>query len=425
MHCRTCGTELPYRKMMCVRCGDLSPNYIESVGGAGANEVVKEDDFIDAFDVEASLLERIVTDTPCDECWGGGFVPSSITLIGGPPGGGKTSLLIYLAKRFAAKTGKPAYLVSAEQDKGEIKIALNRFWPELQPGMLRLLKKMGAGGTLDEAALDKVPPGMLILDSISALCGNDKLAQIQVGKRYKQYAVKYKAPTFIIAHMTKESDFAGLMTLQHDVDVLVTVFPEDDGPRTLKAWKNRFGPTHKEYKLLLTEHGYEAVPEPEEKKGKRGKVLPMPPPVTLIPRDEGASSASKSSASKDSKEKESKAKVIPIGGFKPASLERPPPLETITTPEGQRLVRRVKKPVGTTLLKEPLTATVKEVAAKSREAQATAIEGEAVKRKRPAMPRTPDLKAKATSNRKTKDGKGREAKKPAARKRKSDEETRV
>lgn len=311
--------------MLCQRCGEYSPNSSDGMIG----EAVKEEDFIDAMDVEASTVERIITGGPWDECWGGGYVPTSITLLGGAPGAGKTTLLMQMSILFAEKTKKPTYYISAEQDKGELKMTLQRINLPFERGQLRMLKKFGAGGSIDEHTLDKTPPGMLILDSVSALCGNDKHAQIAVAKRYKQYAVKYQAPTFLIAHMTKESDFAGLMALQHEVDTLVTLFPEDDGLRHMKAWKNRYGPTHAEYKLLMTERGLVSPPPKGDKKRKKFVGGPVP--------------------------FESAVEAPVVAFVAPAAKARRPK-------KGEKLGRE------------------------------SAIEGEALKRKRPPMPREPARK---------------------------------
>lgn len=267
MICSFCNGPLLFGKVTCSKCGMICTS--NSPGGS-----VKEEDFVDAFDVDAMAVERIVTGlAPCDECWGGGFVPTSITLLGGAPGAGKTTLLLQLSILFAQITKKPTYYISAEQDKGELKMTLNRFGMNLERGQLRVLNKMGAGGEIDITVFKKVPPGMIILDSVSALCGKDKELQIAVCKRYKQYAVEHKAPVFLIAHMTKEHDFAGMMALQHEVDTLATLFPDDGdnpehhGRREMQAWKNRNGPTHKIFYLVMTAAGLVALPpEPEKKK---------------------------------------------------------------------------------------------------------------------------------------------------------------
>jgi hypothetical protein len=187
-----------------------------------------------------------------------------------------TTMLLQISIKMAEITKKPTYYISAEQDKGELKLTLDRIGLPLERGMLRLLKKMGSGGEINEEAFTKTPPGMLILDSVTALCGKDKEAQVVVAKRYKQYAIKLLAPVFLISHMTKEGDLAGLLTLQHEVDTLMTLFPNDNerskycGAPLLEAYKNRYGATRKNHQLIMTPNGLVGAPE-EKGKDKKSK----------------------------------------------------------------------------------------------------------------------------------------------------------
>jgi hypothetical protein len=376
--CKNCGGFLMPGKIFCQRCGHITAD-AASTGTVGAP--VKDDDFIDATDVMAQSVARLVTGGPWDEAWGGGFVPSSITLLGGAPGSGKTTMLLQLSILLAKLTSKPTYYISAEQDKGELKLTIDRLGLPLERGSLRMLKNFGAGGSIDESTFTKAPPGMIILDSISALCGNDKHTQIAICKRYKQYAVKHSAPTFLIAHMTKEHDFAGLMALQHEVDTLVTLFPEDDGMRHLKAWKNRYGPTHAEYRLLMTEQGLVTPPKkPDKKMRKLLGIKDAPPEEAPGPLEE------------------------------PSPRERkppkPPPDEIVV--DGQKLVRKKKGAKAGS--EEPRSKGGKSKGDKPpkklektdpwKPARAAAIEGDAPRRKRPAVKRTKEALKAAKKRRK-------------------------
>lgn len=183
-----------------------------------------------------------------------------------------TTWLIQVGVVVAKITGRPTYLISAEQDKGELKMTIDRLQLPLERGMLRVLKKMGAGGSIDEEIFKQFPPGMLILDSVTALCGKDKEAQVAVGRLYKQYSIKYKAPSFLISHMTKEGDMAGMLTMQHDCDCIASFFACDNersryhGMPALELHKYRFGPTHKEWQLIMTPLGLVRAPAEKLKK---------------------------------------------------------------------------------------------------------------------------------------------------------------
>ena len=183
-----------------------------------------------------------------------------------------TTWLLQVGAVVARVTKRPTYFISAEQDKGELKMTIDRLQLPIERGMLRVLKKMGAGGAIDEEIFKKEPPGMFILDSVTALCGKDKDAQVAVGRLYKQYSIKYRAPSFLISHMTKEGDLAGLLTLQHDVDCIASFFPSENersryyGMPALELHKYRFGPTHKEWQLIMTEFGLVRAPQEKLKK---------------------------------------------------------------------------------------------------------------------------------------------------------------
>ena len=251
-------------KMLCRHCGCYTT---ASVAGG----TVSESDFVDACDVEAMAVSRIVTGLWWDKPFNGGFVPTSATLFGGSPGAGKTTLLFQIAFAMAQVTGKPSYYISAEQDKGEIKMTLDRLGLDLKPGMIRLLKTMGSGGSIDQDVLKKNPPGMFILDSLTALCGKDLKAQVDVGREYKKLAVTWKAPTFMISHITKENDLAGLITAQHDCDTIASLFMNDNdrskfsGKPILCIHKNRFGPTNVDYQLIMKSTGLIEAPKKDGK----------------------------------------------------------------------------------------------------------------------------------------------------------------
>src|ERR1700690_3348105 len=83
--CRNCGEFLPPKKMLCTKCGDWTPNDGETTNLASVSEA--RTTTLDQ--VEAISIERIKTGGPWDDVWGGGFVPGSLTLMGGSAGMGK------------------------------------------------------------------------------------------------------------------------------------------------------------------------------------------------------------------------------------------------------------------------------------------------------------------------------------------------
>lgn len=399
--CRDCGLILSPGDSRCRRCGQFTANPIPKAGAITSAQV-KEKDLIDAMDVQAQDIARILTNTPFDSVWGGGFVPTTCTLLGGAPGLGKTTMLLQLAVIFYHLTQKPSYYISAEQHKGALKMTIDRMELPLERGMLRMLDTQSGGGSIDEAVLRATPPGMIILDSVSALCGNNKHEQVAVCKQYIKYGVNHKCKVFLIAHMTKEHDYAGLMALQHEVDTLVTIehleerkanqvlrkifgekrmrqamySDEEDTEieqflgniRALTPWKNRYGPTGQQYYFSMTSKGLIGLPDPpkEEKRQRLAKAV----------GDDFEDEDEEDDEFEDGEDE----RPARVAKPKPRAVRAPTKPETIEV-NGQKLVRKPRP---------------------KKDDRAAAIEGEALKKKRPPMPKK---KAKKTSKAKVKEKK--------------------
>ena len=214
-------------------------------------------------------VKRISVGQPWDECFGGGIVSTSSILFGSSPGGGKTVSLLQLSSEIAKATGRWAHYITAEQSPTNITLVAER----LNISNLDRFKVNGSEfATLGEEAavraFENFPPAVFVFDTLSAVCEDDTHGLLNTVKRYKRYSMAYAAPSFFGCHMTKEHDYAGPLALQHEVDTLITVFIQcDDGLRELRVWKNRFGPTHKTYEMLMTEQGLVGIPEKKMKKG--------------------------------------------------------------------------------------------------------------------------------------------------------------
>jgi DNA repair protein RadA/Sms len=190
-------------------------------------------------EVKPAASERIVSG-PWDECWGGGLVRTSTTLIGGSPGAGKSTLLLQIADAIAGNEPQPAVYIAAEEALAEIKDRADRLKIDNQRS-IRMVPAMGGGMNIAEI-LEATKPCLIILDSLQGFAGDDDALAIEICGIMKKFSTQYKAPSVIISHVNKEGGIAGLMTLQHAVDTLFTFFPdEEDGVRVLNVLKNRNG----------------------------------------------------------------------------------------------------------------------------------------------------------------------------------------
>lgn len=211
-------------------------------------------------EVEASDIDRIDIGE-FGYSWGGGIALTSVTLMGGSPGAGKSTLMLQLAGLVIAQSDeiKPILYIHSEEEPGQIKGRADRL---KIPGLEHIRMFSAFGGDADIVdALMQIDPCFCILDSLSGIAGEDAEKALDICKTLKMFASNSGCPAIIIDHITKEDAFAGRMTLQHTVDTLITFYPDEtkNDIRKLKTIKNRFGPAIIEQTLTMTEYGLKIV----------------------------------------------------------------------------------------------------------------------------------------------------------------------
>lgn len=249
--CRVCEAVLKPNAAKCTECN------------AWNNDDPEKDESQILSDVKSAEGDRIKTDL-CDVVWGGGIVRTSTTLFGGLPGAGKSTLLLQLLDRVYAATKTEVIYVATEEVLPEIKMRADRLGIEHQRG-IRMIPAMG--GVDVAGILVRRKPGMVVVDSLQGLVGEDDNAAIALLNSMKKFSGFLNAPTVIISHVTKGGDYSGLMTYQHAVDTLLLMTPdEDDGLRTLSVRKNRFGRAFIAQYFGMTEKGLipELAPDDED-----------------------------------------------------------------------------------------------------------------------------------------------------------------
>jgi DNA repair protein RadA/Sms len=178
---------------------------------------------------------------------GGGVVPGSLTLIGGSPGIGKSTLLLKIAGNLAQKGEKVLY-VSGEESAGQIKLRANRLGANNDD--LYLLSEINLSSVLAE--INNEDYGFIVIDSIQTLYSDDtssapgSVTQVRtITFELMRIAKSMHIPIFIIGHITKDGSIAGPRVLEHMVDT-VLYFEGDSNSelRLLRGFKNRFGSTN-------------------------------------------------------------------------------------------------------------------------------------------------------------------------------------
>ena len=179
-----------------------------------------------------------------DRVLGGGIVPGSVTLLGGDPGIGKSTLLMQTAAELT-KQGTVLY-VTGEESASQLKLRAERLGVG---GNMLILAENDLSAI--ESEVDRVKPAYVMIDSIqtmySADCSgtNGSISQIrEATSLITRMAKRTGAATFIVGHVTKDGAIAGPRILEHMVDtVLYFEGDRQDSFRLLRSVKNRFGST--------------------------------------------------------------------------------------------------------------------------------------------------------------------------------------
>ena len=244
--CQSCGTQHSQWQGQCKSCREWN-TIVEEVGEKQPKSAINTDKqhIINIIEVETKDEPRIKT--PSEELnrvLGGGIVLGSVTLIGGEPGIGKSTLLLQLA----LKMKKKILYVSGEESASQIKMRADRL-TEMQNPNCFLFTETSMEKILYEA--QKLLPDFMIIDSIQTLHSSNiessagSVSQIrECSNEIIKFVKKHNIPVFLVGHITKDGHIAGPKLLEHMVDVVLNF----DGDRNhlfrlLRANKNRFGST--------------------------------------------------------------------------------------------------------------------------------------------------------------------------------------
>lgn len=205
---------------------------------------------------------------------GGGVVPGSLTLVGGEPGVGKSTLLLQLAAMIAngaaaTNTPKNVLYVSGEESEEQVFHRATRL-PVLDGAHESLL--VHATTSVDDVlqlAVSLQPAAIVVdsiqtvyLDGVTGAAGS--VTQVrECAAALLRVAKGQRIPILLVGHVTKAGEIAGPRVLEHVVDAVL--YLENDvagGPgRILRALKNRFGPTDEVGLFAMTPRGMEALPD--------------------------------------------------------------------------------------------------------------------------------------------------------------------
>lgn len=278
--CQQCGYKSSQYLGKCPQC-DCWNSFVETLekgtrtsGLPKGRVTVNKAEIINLSNIQKTDYKRLSTGLEeFDRCLGGGVVIGSLVLVSGDPGIGKSTLLTQLALNIndnvtaARNDGGGVLYVAGEESAQQIKIRVDRINPKAD---LAILNETDVD--LITEVISQALPGLVIIDSIQTMETQDlesvagSVGQVrECTHRLQRLAKNLHTPIFLVGHVTKEGNLAGPKTLEHMVDVVLSLEGDSTSMfRILRSTKNRFGPTDEVGVFEMEDKGMIEVKNPSK-----------------------------------------------------------------------------------------------------------------------------------------------------------------
>lgn len=276
--CSSCGYDSPKWIGRCPSCGEWN-TFVEVKLGKDSQQSVRQlssrqntSSPIHISRIDTNEVPRInMHDAEFNRVLGGGLVPGSLTLLGGEPGIGKSTLILQTVLHL---TNLKTLYVSGEESAQQIKLRADRIMPTTPQndatGGLHILCEVMIENVFDH--IKTLAPDLIIIDSIQTMATENvesspgSVSQIrECTAMLLKFAKESGIPVIIIGHINKEGSIAGPKILEHMVDTVLQ-FEGDQHYmyRIVRAIKNRFGSTAELGIYEMLSDGLRQVENPSE-----------------------------------------------------------------------------------------------------------------------------------------------------------------
>ena len=269
--CQNCGTQHAKWMGQCSACNEWNTIVEEVIQKEVAREWKQSNAAktiskpLKIEEIQLNAEERIPTkNKELDTVLGGGLVKGSVTLLGGEPGIGKSTLILQISLAIPDKV----LYVSGEESQSQIKMRAER----IQKNASNCLILTETNTQQIFKNIEKVQPQVLVIDSIQTLHTNaidaspGSISQIrETTAELIKFAKETGIPVLLIGHINKEGQIAGPKILEHMVDVVLQFEGDRNHTyRILRSQKNRFGSTAELGIYEMLTDGLREVSNPSE-----------------------------------------------------------------------------------------------------------------------------------------------------------------
>lgn len=270
--CQNCGTSFAKWQGQCTACKEwntITEEVIQKVEKVSwkisetKSEKVSKSQKVK--DISTTSEARLNTkNNELNRVLGGGIVPGSLTLLGGEPGIGKSTLMLQIALQLPYKT----LYVSGEESAQQIKMRAERIHPDSEN--CYILTETKTQNIFSQIV--ELNPDIVVIDSIQTLhtdyieSSPGSISQIrETTTELIKFAKETQTPVILIGHITKDGNIAGPKILEHMVDTVLH-FEGDRNHvyRILRSQKNRFGSTNELGIYEMQGNGLREVSNPSE-----------------------------------------------------------------------------------------------------------------------------------------------------------------
>lgn len=267
--CNECGTVALKWSGKCQGCGAWNSIVEESIEEIQRTTLIPSSSFPEKLtDIDIATYPRISTGIEeLDRVFGGGLIPGSVSLIGGQPGIGKSTLLLQVAQGICNQ-GKQVLYISGEESPKQIRLRATRL--EIDTPNLLVLAETELSQILNHS--EELKPDLIIIDSIQTMFASSiesapgSVSQVrECTAQLVRMAKGLESSLIIIGHVTKDGALAGPRVLEHLVDTVLYFEGENiQNFRIIKSVKNRFGSTNEIGIFEMVQSGLRPITNPSE-----------------------------------------------------------------------------------------------------------------------------------------------------------------